>query len=285
MSLPWELMNDPSLGYFVNGLVGVLRQSTGSIPHDAIGERTKGALHVAMLSATPLDGEVPSAGELLERSVVAGGNLATATVAALEGLNVEVSLDNPRPATLDALRALLERNPDHYDIAHIDGATLDAGGAIRLERADGGAEAVAPAELGGVLADGGVQVALISAGAQADEGTAAKWSAAAMAVADAGVAQVALLPAPLHPDMAEGSARAFLYAAGPREQRRGGDCVGATRFDGHAGTGDDIRETGILGLADAGGVPVAAICASRDRTAPARSVGAAGDPAGGSADG
>ncbi len=209
LSLPWELMNDPSLGYFVNGLVGVLRQSAGSIPLDAAGERTKGALHVVMLSATPLDGGTPSSGELLERSVVAGGNLATATVAALEGLNVEVSLDNPRPATLDALRALLERNPDHYDIAHIDGATLDSEGAILLERDDGGAEAVAPAELGGVLADGGVQVAIISAGAQADEGTAANWSAAAMAVAEAGVAQVALLPAPLHPDMAEGSARAF----------------------------------------------------------------------------
>ena len=209
LSLPWELMNDPSLGYFVNGLVGVLRQSTGSIPSNAAEERTKGALHVAMLSATPLDGGTPSAGELLERSVVAGGNLATATVAALEGLNVEVSLDNPRPATLDALRALLERNPDHYDIAHIDGATLDAAGAILLERDDGGAEAVAPTDLGKVLADGGVPVALISAGAQADEGTAARWSAAAMAVAAAGVAQVALLPAPLHPDMAEGTARAF----------------------------------------------------------------------------
>ncbi len=209
LSLPWELMNDPSLGYFVNGLVGVLRQSTGSIPHDAVGERTKGALRVAMLSATPLEGGTPSAGELLERSVVAGGNLATATVAALEGLNVEVSLDNPRPATLDSLRALLERNPDHYDIAHIDGATLDVGGAFLLEGDDGVAEAVGPAELGGVLADGGVRVALISAGAQADEGTAAKWSAAAMAVADAGVAQVALLPAPLHSDTAEGSARAF----------------------------------------------------------------------------
>ena len=209
LSLPWELMNDPSLGYFVNGLVGVLRQSTGSIPHDAAGERTKGVLHVAMLSVTPLNGETPLGGALLERSVVAGGNLATATVAALEGLNVEVSLDNPRPATLDALRALLERNPDHYDIAHIDGATLDAGGALLLERDDGGAEAVAPAELGAVLADGGVRVALISAGAPADEGTAAKWSAAALAVADAGVAQVALLPVPLHSDMAEGSARAF----------------------------------------------------------------------------
>ncbi|MCE2499626.1 MAG: tetratricopeptide repeat protein [Dehalococcoidia bacterium] len=209
LSLPWELMNDPSLGYFVNGLVGVLRQSAATIPADAAEERTKGALHVAMLSATPLDGETPSAGELLERSVVAGGNLATATVAALEGLNVEASLDNPRPATLDALRALLERNPNHYDIAHIDGATLDAEGAILLERDDGGAEAVSPADLGRVLADGGVQVALISAGVQADEGTATKWSAAAMAVADAGVAQVALFPAPLHPDMAEGSARAF----------------------------------------------------------------------------
>ena len=209
LSLPWELMNDPNLGYFVNGLVGVLRQSTAAIPTGIVEERTKGALHVVMLSATPLAGETPFSGGLLNRSVVSGGNLATATVTALEGLNVEVSLDNPRPATLEALRGLLGRNPEHYDIAHIDGATLDAEGAILLEREDGEAEAVSPAELGEVLADGGVQVALITAGAQAEGGTAVSWSGAAMAVANAGVSQVALLPAPLHPDMAEVSARAF----------------------------------------------------------------------------
>ena len=208
-SLPWELMNDPNLGYFINGLAGIVRQA-GPIPATEAEERTEDALHVLMLSPTPLVGPVPSEGRLLERATEAGGSLAEATVAALEGLNAEVSLDNPRPATLDALRRLLERNPDHYHIAHIDGATLDDQGRFLLERDDGGQDAVPAASLGEALAmAGGVPVALISAGAQSDDATARQWATAAMQMTEAGVAQVALLPATLHPDTTEGAARAF----------------------------------------------------------------------------
>ena len=210
LSLPWELMNDPNLGYFIpNGLAGVTRQASADIPKSEIEERTDDALHVLMLSASPLAGEPPAQGGLVERDAVAGGQLATATVAALEGLNVEASLDNPRPATLEALRRLLQRNQNHYHIAHIDGATLDAGGAIVLEDERGASCPVPATELGKILADGGVRVALLSAGAQTDNAAMGQWSAAALALAEAGVAQVAVLPAPLHPDTADGAARAF----------------------------------------------------------------------------
>ena len=82
------------------------------------------------------------------RDVVAGAHLAMVTVTALEGLNTEASLDNPRPATLEAMQGLLERNPNHYHIAHIDGVTLDTEGNILLEDANGGADAVSPAPAG-----------------------------------------------------------------------------------------------------------------------------------------
>ena len=101
LSLPWELLNDPHLGYFVNGLTGVARQSAADIPVGETEERVDEAFHVLMLSTSPMDGDAPSEGSLVGRDAVAGGNLATATVAALEGLNVEASLDNPRPATLE----------------------------------------------------------------------------------------------------------------------------------------------------------------------------------------
>ena len=32
LSLPWELLNDPELGYFINGLTGVVRQAAAEIP-------------------------------------------------------------------------------------------------------------------------------------------------------------------------------------------------------------------------------------------------------------
>ena len=209
LSLPWELLNDPELGYFINGLTGVVRQAAAEIPAGEMEERVDEALHVLMLSASPLEGEPPSQGSLVGRDVVAGAHLATVTVTALEGLNAEASLDNPRPATLEAMQGLLERNPNHYHIAHIDGVTLDTQGNILLEDANGGADAVSPRRLGEALATGGVKVALLAAGAQSDDVSMAQWSAAAMKIAEAGVAQVAALPAPLHPDAAEGSMRAF----------------------------------------------------------------------------
>ncbi len=208
-SLPWELMNEPNLGYFVNGLVGIVRQSAATIPSGNVEERTEEALQVLMLSPTPLSGDAPTNGSLVGSEVVAGGSLATATVAALEGLNAEVSLDNPRPATLAALTRLLERNPNHYHIAHIDGATLGDGGAMRLEQDDGTVDSVPAATLGELLAGGGVSVALITAGDQDGGATAREWSAAAMAIANAGVDQVAVLPAPLYPETAEMAVRSF----------------------------------------------------------------------------
>ena len=209
LSLPWELMNGPQLGYFINGLAGVVRQSAAEVPVGDIEERVDEALHVLMLSTSPMQGEAPSQGSLVGREVVAGGNLATATVAALEGLNSEASLDNPRPATLEALKGLLERNPNHYHIAHIDGVTLDADGNLLLEDATGAGESIAPGDLGAALAGGGVNAALLAAGAQGRDVPMSLWSAVGQGLAAAGVAQVVVLPAPLHRDAAETAMRAF----------------------------------------------------------------------------
>ena len=90
-------------------------------------------------------------------------------------------------------------------MAHVDGATLGDGGAIILEQDDGSPDAIAAAELGSALASGGINVALITAGVQEEFPPLAGWAEAAMAMADAGVAQVAVLPAPMHPDAGEGA--------------------------------------------------------------------------------
>ena len=209
LSLPWELLNDPRLGYFVPGLAGVARQTTASIPSDQTDERAADVLNVLMLSPSPLDEAIPARGPLLAGPVIAGGSLASAAVTALEGLNSQASLDNPRPATLEAMRRLLERSPAHYHIAHLDGIALDAAGAVLLENETGASHPVPPAELGALLAAAGVKVALLSAGLQPDAPAAALWTRAALALAGAGVPQVALLPAPLHPDIAETAMRAF----------------------------------------------------------------------------
>ncbi len=209
LSLPWELMNEPELGYFVAGLPAVARQSTAEASAGEDEQRTDVSLNVLMLSPAPAEDRAGDSGTLISPDVVAGGSLAEATVAALESLNSEASLDNPRPATLAALMGLLERNPDHYHLAHFDGVTLDSAGNLLLESGDGSAEAVSPDALGNALAEAGVHVALISAGMRANGAGSYDWAATASAMADAGVDQVALLPCALHADAAEGAVRAF----------------------------------------------------------------------------
>ena len=219
LALPWELMNDPSLGYFVPNLAGVARQRHADIPGEPaeMAERTDDALHILMLSPTPLSGAIPEPGAALLNPAAAdaAGSLATAAVAALENLNSQASLDHPRPATLPALQTLLERRPNHYHLAHLDGITLDAGGAILLENSDGAPHPVAPAEVGALLSAAGIGVVLISAGGQPEPPAAEQWAQAAQAIVGGGVAQVALLPAPLHSDAAETAMRTF-YAAAAR---------------------------------------------------------------------
>ena len=80
---------------------------------------------------------------------------------------------------------------------------------IILEQDDGGPDAVGVAELGSLLASGGVDVALITAGVQEEFPPLTAWAETAVAMAEAGVAQVAVLPVPVHPDAAEGAVGAF----------------------------------------------------------------------------
>ncbi|CAI8003422.1 hypothetical protein GBAR_LOCUS3647 [Geodia barretti] len=212
LALPWELMNDPTLGYFCTKVHGVVRQFESDPPVDDTDERTEESFNVFVLSPTPIAGSAESHESLLAAPVVAGGNLADATVAALESLNLEASLNNPRPATLEALSRYLGASPGAYHVAHLDGVTANSDGMLLLESDDGSPDPVQPEVLGRVLADSGVKVCLISAGAQAGGSTTQLWSTIAASVARAGVAQVAMIPFPLHPDTREAATREF-YAA------------------------------------------------------------------------
>ena len=210
LALPWELLNEPNLGYFAAAWPGILRQSSPELPA-GIGELPVAeSLNVLMLSPSPV---VAPPGDVLSSGAAgSGGSLADATVAALESLNAPAALDNPRPATWNALRRHLEHSPDHYHIAHLDGIALDANGAILLETDSGAPDPAAAETVGAALAAAGVNIALISAGAQPDNPEAPAWFRMAQAIADAGVAQVILLPYALHRDAAEPALRAFYTA-------------------------------------------------------------------------
>ena len=210
LALPWELLNAPDLGYFAAAGPGILRQTTPELPPAIGAPRTDESLNVLLLSPSP---GAPTAGDiLLIDDAVSGGSLADAAVAALESLNAPASLDHPRPPTWSALRQQLERNPSYYHLAHLDNIILDANGAILLETAAGAPDPIAPDAIGAALAAAGVNIALISAGAQTDNADTPAWCQMAQTIANAGVAQVIVLPYALHPDAAAPALRAFYTA-------------------------------------------------------------------------
>lgn len=210
LALPWELLNEPAFGYFAAAGRGVMRQSAEELPDETGEPPGAESLNVLMLSPSP---GVPHSSDILLSGVTgSGGSLADATVTALESLNSAALLDNPRPATWDALRRHLERSPSHYHIVHLDGIGLDANGDILLETAAGAPDPAAPGAIGAALAAAGINIVLISAGAQPDNPDAPAWFQLAQTVADAGVAQAILLPYALHRDAAEPALRAFYTA-------------------------------------------------------------------------
>ena len=219
LALPWELLNEPDLGYFAAVWPGILRQSTLDLMPAIDEPRTDESLNVLLLSPAPGDPIAgnPTAGDILlpnaaDANAVSGGSLADAAVAALESLNAPASLDHPRPATWNSLRQQLERTPNYYHLVHLDGITIDANGAILLETDAGAPDPIAPDTIGAALAAAGVNIALISAGAAPDNAAAPAWCQMAQAIANAGVAQVAILPYALHPDAAGPALRAFYTA-------------------------------------------------------------------------
>ena len=123
LSLPWELLNNPDSGYIATRAESVTRQSA---PSDALPEFSR---------ETPPDSRL----NVLMVCPFGGEGIAAEAIAAMESLDVEVSLDCLRPPTAEALDAHLAAHAGHYHLLHIDGveietASADADGIGSLQR-------------------------------------------------------------------------------------------------------------------------------------------------------
>ena len=113
LSLPWELLNNPDSGYIATRAASVTRQLA---PFDGLPEFSCESLSGSRLNVLML---CPPGGE----------GIGAEAIAAMESLEVEVSLDCLRPSTLEALRAHLSERAGHYHLLHIDGTAIEAEGA------------------------------------------------------------------------------------------------------------------------------------------------------------
>ena len=108
LALPWELLNNPDLGYLVSGLRGVTRHRAASGDLPQVGETglSDSQFNVIMLSPPSAEG------------------IATEALTAMEALDADVSLHCLRPPTVEALTEHLSEREDHYHLLHLDGVTI-----------------------------------------------------------------------------------------------------------------------------------------------------------------
>ena len=112
LSLPWELINDPEIGYLATRAGSVTRQLTTLEQQPELEKSGQSDSQFNVLMLCP-DG---------------GSGIANEALDAMESLDVEVSLDTLRPTSIEALEAHLEQRKGHYHLLHLDGISFGGGG-------------------------------------------------------------------------------------------------------------------------------------------------------------
>ena len=116
LSLPWELINDPQVGYLAARAESITRHPA---PADQLPQFSGPSLSETQFNVLML---CPPAAQ----------GIATEALSAMESLDVEVTLDCLRPASVEALEAHLAERPGHYHLLHLDGLEIsNEGTALR----------------------------------------------------------------------------------------------------------------------------------------------------------
>ncbi len=181
--LPWELANDPQTGFLFVRAEYVTRHAVtaGELPEFSGPALSDSQFNVLMLCPPAAEG------------------LAAEALAAMESLDVEVSLHYLRDYSVEAVEAHLSEKAGHYHLLHFDGVQIADAGAVFQEI--GSVERLARA-----AASAGIPLVLMSC-------LAVDYSYhSAHAMGLAGVPEVALLPFPLRGSGRKLFADAF-YAA------------------------------------------------------------------------
>ena len=168
LTLPWELINDPDVGYLAAHAESVSRQPTATVE---LRELAGASLSERQFNVLML---CPPASE----------GLAKEALNAMESLDVEVSLDCLRDLSLKGLEDYLSGKAGHYHLVHLDAVQTVDGGQ--------GLQSIGPVNrIAQVIADSGIPVALLSFSAIDC------FHIASQSMAEGGVPEVVALPSPL----------------------------------------------------------------------------------------
>ena len=240
LALPWELMNDPEVGYVASSLGSVVRRASHGPIAAFEAELSNSQFNVLLVAPSPyLTGDIaaaaaPSGGSTVDSHFRGNdglgdgapenpGNMSREDLKALESLDVEVELSYLRPASLDTLTEHLNERRGHYHLVHLDALGCNESGGLLLEGPDGGSQLVPASQLGEILTRARVPVVLLNAaGVNTPDGTAA-WSTVGVWLTEAGVPQVVVVPHALPP-----AGREIFVSNFVRESVQGKDATLAT---------------------------------------------------------
>ena len=201
LALPWELLNDPQIGYLAAQLGSVVRLSgTDPLPTFS-GQPSAEQLNVLLVAPVPVAQIEPAAGSAEEISPAVGGGfdgLAAETIKALESLDVQAELYCLRPPAFAALAEHLDGRRGYYHVVQFDAMLCSQHGTeLIFEGLSGSPDSVPVSKVAGILADAGVPIALLNSGGMEPTAIQPAWTAVAAGMAENGVALVVSVPSPM----------------------------------------------------------------------------------------
>ena len=183
-ALPWELLNEPEMGYLASRFSSLVRQvNPGPLPKFD-GPLPAEQLNVLLVSPVASD----HAGSC---------SLAVEALDVLDSLDAQVELDYLLPPTFSAFKEHLSNRSNHYHLVHFDGIIASDPESLLFETIEGVAKPVPMTRISEALVAAGVPIVLMNAGRTDSPGRQDNWPAAAAGLAAAGVPLVVSLPFPL----------------------------------------------------------------------------------------
>ena len=204
LALPWELLNEPQIGYLAAQFGSVVRRAgTDPLPQFN-GQTPTEQLNVLLVAPIPVAQDEPATSAAEEDSADSPGaadgfdGLAAETLKALESLDVQAELHCLRPPTFAALAEHLAGRRDYYHLVQFDGMLCSQSGAELVFEGPGGSpDSVPVSKVAGVLVEAGVPIALLNSGGAESAAIRPAWSAVAAGMAENGVALVVSAPSPV----------------------------------------------------------------------------------------
>ncbi|PKB79037.1 MAG: hypothetical protein BZY88_15420, partial [SAR202 cluster bacterium Io17-Chloro-G9] len=188
LSLPWELLNEPQIGYMAAQCSSIVRRAgSGPLPRFS-GQPSNEQLNVLLVAP------------MTSSSAAINGieGLARETIKALDSLDVQAELHCLRPPTFAALTGHLAGRKDYYHLVQFDAMHCSQTGAeLVFEGPDGSPDAVPVSKVAEVLAEAGVPIALLNSSGAEPAAVHPAWSAVAAGLAENGVPLVVSVPSPL----------------------------------------------------------------------------------------